>query len=79
MKYDFIILILNYRLAAIKTIIILSLLNDDSDTIDEALRAQAADIMMLLSPGIVSGLHETAQGSEIQGHKIPMVSIKKRY
>ncbi|XP_046603137.1 TELO2-interacting protein 1 homolog [Neodiprion virginianus] len=64
------------RLAAIETIITLSLVHNNSDTIDAVLRAQAANLIMLLSPGIITGLQETAQGSEIQGHKIPMMALR---
>ncbi|XP_012260552.2 TELO2-interacting protein 1 homolog [Athalia rosae] len=65
------------RLTAIKTIITLSLVHDDdSGTIDSGLQAQAADIIMLISPGIITGLQETAQGTEIQSHRIPMMALR---
>lgn len=48
--------------------------HDEADTQDIVLRSQIADVVMLYLPGVVSGLLEVSLGSDIQNHKVTMVS-----
>ncbi|KAI4473185.1 hypothetical protein M0802_016269 [Mischocyttarus mexicanus] len=63
-------------LIAIETIMDLCYVGDSSNESDIVLVDQVANTIMLLLPGIVSGLQEIAMGSDIQGHKITMMAIR---
>ncbi|XP_014614850.1 PREDICTED: TELO2-interacting protein 1 homolog isoform X2 [Polistes canadensis] len=64
------------RLIAIETVMALCYVGDSSNEFDIVLVSQVAKTIMLLLPGIVSGLQEVALGSDIQGHKITMMAIR---
>lgn len=48
-------------------------IDDEVDKSDIIMQDQVANTIMVLFPGIVSGLQEIAMGSEVQNHKITMV------
>ncbi|XP_012286290.1 TELO2-interacting protein 1 homolog [Orussus abietinus] len=64
------------RLAAIDAALKLSQVHDAADAQDIVLRAQVADVLMLVLPGVASRLLDIALGSDIQGHKVTMMAIR---
>lgn len=48
-------------------------IDDEIDKSDIVMQDQAADVVMIFLPGIVSGLQEIAMQSEVQNHRVTMV------
>ena len=49
--------------------------HDEADTADIVFRSQVADALMVILPGVTSGLMEVAKGSDVQGHKLTQVIL----
>lgn len=49
--------------------------HDKVDTADIVFQSQVADAIMVILPGVTSGLLEVAKGSDVQGHKLTQVII----
>lgn len=49
--------------------------HDAADNEDVVFRSQVADSVMVILPGIFSGLLEVATGSDIQGHKLTVARL----
>ncbi|KAK0082192.1 hypothetical protein PV325_010901 [Microctonus aethiopoides] len=67
---------LSLRIAAIEALIVLSYVHDEADSTDTVLRNQIANIIMLFLPGIVKGLQDISQGSDVQNHKITLIATR---
>ncbi|XP_043474173.1 TELO2-interacting protein 1 homolog isoform X2 [Leptopilina heterotoma] len=64
------------RIAAIETVMVLLQVHDAADNKDIVFRSQVADSVMVILPGVSSGLLEVATGSDIQGHKLTIIAIR---
>ncbi|XP_051174928.1 TELO2-interacting protein 1 homolog [Leptopilina boulardi] len=64
------------RIAAIETLMSLLQIHDASDDKDVVFRSQVADSVMVILPGVSSGLLEVATGSDVQGHKLTLIAIR---
>ncbi|XP_008557642.1 TELO2-interacting protein 1 homolog [Microplitis demolitor] len=64
------------RVAALEALISLSYVHDGVDPAEVVLRNDVANIIMLFLPGIVKGLQEIYQGSDIQNHQVTMTAVR---
>ncbi|KAL7301651.1 hypothetical protein TKK_0005657 [Trichogramma kaykai] len=66
----------NLRIEAIQTLTYLLQIHDEFDSNDVVLKNNVSNVIMLYLPGVVSGLLEVSIGSDIQNHKVTMLSIR---
>lgn len=65
--------IFQYRIAALEAIMAMMQVHDDSILVDIVLKAQVADVVALLLPGVTTGLLDVALNMDIQSHKVTLV------
>ncbi|XP_017890881.1 TELO2-interacting protein 1 homolog isoform X2 [Ceratina calcarata] len=64
------------KIEAIRTLMTLCQVDDESDRSDAILQDQAADVIMFMLPGTLAILQETMTGSDVQSHMITVMALR---